>query len=296
MKAARVGRAMRTLWVLLIAVLVAPVASAQEEFGFATDQYARVAVGDVPLTSAVEADGFLHTVEYLRFDHDGNQTILDLPGRVDQGCTCSSFSLSADQATVGNNVEAGSYVFWIRNEAPASTAAAVDLAWATNGQVVIFHAADQEVTAAMNGNTLACAQDCVGSFTFFDGDLTGFWATIHPAVTTPAPAPVAEDGFGLFELVLGVVIGIAIWFALVQKGFVQARSRKQVVSKAAHEEVAAVESQEMLGARKRILMAGLKELEMAKMKAEVDDATYDALKTELKKEAVTTMRALESQS
>lgn len=299
MKPARVGRAMRTLWFLLLAALLAPVASAQGEFDFTNDAYARVAVGDVPLTDAVEAEGRLHVIEYVRVEHDGNATSLSVPeayGAI--GCTCPSFSVVDNTAQIGSNVDAGSYVFWIRNDAPAGTASAIGLSWITgDARVVIYHGANEEVTAATEGATLACAQECVGSFTFFDGNVAGFWATLHPATVVPAPPVATEgDGFGFFELAVGLLAGIALWYALVQKGLVQARSRKQVVTKAAHQEVAATESQEVLAARKRILMAGLKELEMAKMKAEVDDGTYDKLKSELKKEAVTTMRAMESQS
>ncbi|MGB1585489.1 MAG: hypothetical protein ACPHID_00390 [Thermoplasmatota archaeon] len=288
---------MRFLLIALL-LLAAPVAAQPTEFGFGTDYHARIAVGDVPLTEATEADGLLNTVEYLRFAHDGNQSTLTIPtGYVQSGCTCNAFSTSEEIITVGNTVEAGEYVFWVLRQAPAGTAFAVDLPLLAihdgSAQVNLYAPAGKDVTSAFGANELACTTGTCTIYTF-TGDLTGFWASVHPSVAAPAAPVVPDEGFGVLELVLGLLIGAGVWFFLVQKGMVQARTRKQVVAKAAHEEVAATESKEILGARKRVLMAGLKELEMAKMKSEVDDATYDKLKAELKREAVTTMRALES--
>lgn len=283
---------------LALLLLAAPVAAQPTEFGFSTDYHARVAVGDVPLTEATEPEGQVNTLEYLRFAHDGNESLLTVPtGYVNSGCTCASFSTNGDTITVGNTVEAGDYVFWVLRQAPVATTFGVDLPLLAihdgSAQVNLYVPTGNDVTSAFASNELVCTTGACTIHTF-TGDLTGFWASVHPAVTAPAAPVVQEDGFGILELVLGLLIGAGVWFLLVQKGFVQARTRKQVVAKAAHEEVAATESKDVLTARKRILMAGLKELELAKMKSEVDDATYDALKAELKREAVTTMRALES--
>lgn len=284
-------------WLLLL--LLAPTAAAQGEFDFSTDYHARIAVGDVPLTDNVEPAG-INVVEYLAFTHDGNSTTLTVPAAEARGCTCTAFSSQDGTITVGNNVEAGDYVFWIRNTQPEATTFSADLLWLAgneaSAQINIYAPAGKEVTSNVAMSQLPGVG---GDWTIYtatgssNSPLNGFWFTVHPQVETVAPV-VQEDGFGYLELVLGLIAGIVLWFWLVQKGFVQARTRKQVVAKAAHTEVAATESKETLNARKRVLMAGLKELELAKMKSEVDDATYDRLKAELKKEAVTTMRALES--
>jgi len=52
----------------------------------------------------------------------------------------------------------------------------------------------------------------------------------------------------------------------------------------------------VLEGKKRALMAALKEVEVAKMNNEMPPEVYDAVKADLKKQAVTVMRALESGS
>lgn len=111
--------------------------------------------------------------------------------------------------------------------------------------------------------------------------------------TTATPGPTATPAFSWTSLVLGLLAGILLWAFLVQRGMVQRRSRKQVVATAAHT-AAAAEGTEMLQARRRTLMAALKDLEKAKMNKEVPVDVYDRLKAELKKDTVTVMRAIEA--
>ncbi|MFO1536051.1 MAG: hypothetical protein ABR586_10330, partial [Thermoplasmatota archaeon] len=84
------------------------------------------------------------------------------------------------------------------------------------------------------------------------------------------------------------------WAFLVQRGMVQARGRKQVAQVAAHTEAAAQDPPAVLEGKKRALLAALKEVELARQSQEMDTPTYDAVKAEFKKQAVTVMRALET--
>jgi len=125
-------------------------------------------------------------------------------------------------------------------------------------------------------------------------DPNPFWVAIHPA--SPLQANPVTPGGGLspwLYAVGGLVLGILLWAFLVSRGAVQARSRRQVVATAAHEE-AAKEPAPVLEGRKRALMAALKELEMARMSNEIDVAAYDTVKADLKRQTVTVMRALET--
>jgi hypothetical protein len=120
------------------------------------------------------------------------------------------------------------------------------------------------------------------------------WLAVHPQGAADGGAQREAAKPTLDWLLMGVAffLGMVLWAFLVSRGAVQRRSRKQVVATAPHAE-AAREGQAVLEARKLALMAGLKELEMARMNKQVDDAAYDQVKGEFKAEAVTTMRAIE---
>ncbi len=125
-----------------------------------------------------------------------------------------------------------------------------------------------------------------------DRPLTGtIWFAAAPSAATTT---VADEAFPWIPVIIAVLIGALGWAFLVQRGIVQKRSRKQVAAVAAHKEVASKEPRAVLEGRKRVLMAALKELEVAKMNGDMDVPTYDALKAELKRETVTVMRALEA--
>lgn len=296
------------LLVALLALVPGAHAALQDDLDFTETYYARAAVGDIPTTSDVEPEGQLNVVEYLRFDHptdaeSGTSQIAFGGGQDALACTCGAFSVQDGQVLVHDTTEAGSYVLAVVRSVPQAQGYSLPLLLfgagvAADAEINIYAPSGFDVTAPLGGATLACTDAPCTIHSFASPLPSDFWAVMHPSlapvptqtITTTEPA-----GFGYLELILGLAAGALIWFWLVQKGFVQARTRKQVVAKAVHEEVAASESKEMLAARKRVLMAGLKDLEMAKMKKEIDDATYDQLKAELKKEAVTAMRAMESQ-
>lgn len=299
---------------LIVALLLLPAASAFEEsdLDFSQSYVARAAIGDIPSTNETEPAGQINIVEYLRFDHptdaDSGTSLIAFGGGQDRiGCTCGAFSVQDNNALVHDTTAAGEYVLVVVRSAPVADAFVLDLPMfgggvAADAQINVYLPNTHEVTAPVAGAVLPCtAGPCtIHSFTGRSGAAlpSDFWIAAHPKTgASPGTVTVTEPaGFGYLELVIGVLAGALIWFWLVQKGFVQVRSRKQKHTKSLHEEVAESESAEVLAARKRVLMAGLKDLELAKMKKEVDDATYDQLKAELKREAVTAMRALEAQS
>lgn len=90
-------------------------------------------------------------------------------------------------------------------------------------------------------------------------------------------------------LVIGLLGGGFLVFALTQGGFMAAPSRRAASSGPSF----GAESKEMLETRQRVMVAALKELEIAKKKGEVPEAMYTSLKSELKKDTVNVMRELE---
>ncbi len=90
-------------------------------------------------------------------------------------------------------------------------------------------------------------------------------------------------------LVIGLLGGGFLVFALTQGGFVPAGTRRAAPSGTSF----GAESREMLETRQRVMVAALKELEIAKKKGEVPESMYTSLKSELKKDTVNVMRELE---
>lgn len=90
-------------------------------------------------------------------------------------------------------------------------------------------------------------------------------------------------------LVIGILGGGFLVFALTQGGFVPAGKTRAAPAKAS----LGAESREMLETRQRVMIAALKELEIAKKKGEVPESQYTSLKSELKKDTVAVMRELE---
>ncbi len=292
-------------WLLAAALLlfVAPVAAQPTEYGFTEDYLARVGHGDLTLVDGAEPSDAWTIAEYVRFDHDGNQTRIAgvAPAdRIDLDCTCGNFTIENGEAIIGNNVAAGQHVIrLVRSMSGSEFTGSLVLFDAAKTSRLVAYVPEGKVLLAGVAPTAGFACTAAqGACTIHEvSPVRGASLAIVPAGVYAAPvAPTPdEDGF-LGEwgpAILGILVGIALWSYLVSKGVVQKR-RKQEVAKAAHVEAAATESQETLTARKRVLMAGLKELEKAKMTKEIETDVYDALKAELKKETVIVMRALES--
>jgi hypothetical protein len=90
-------------------------------------------------------------------------------------------------------------------------------------------------------------------------------------------------------LVIGLLGGGFLIFALTQGGFLGGGTRRAAPTTSSF----GAESKEMLEMRQRVMIAALKELEIAKKKGEVPEAQYTSLKSELKKDTVSVMRELE---
>lgn len=87
---------------------------------------------------------------------------------------------------------------------------------------------------------------------------------------------------------LGVLAGLFLAYVAVRQGWVQPATKAKKFVKGG-----AVESMGMLEARRRSLLAALKELEQAHESKEVADDVYAPLKEEYKAQAVRVMRSLE---
>ncbi len=299
---------MRFLPVLLTLTLLvaASAAVAQGEGHDATAYTYRGAIGDIPGTSAREAANAWNVQETLVFDAATTAArAVTLPSGHTFGdltCTCNGshepqpngrylFTLDANQT--------GEHTLTFTHVRPiTSPVLLVDIAVPAgekdDATIVLFVGPGESIEASSGGQQLpAAGRD--GMLYVYTGspesELSGLTAAVAPKPVLPTPDAGVSP---LLMLLVGLVAGAIAWAVLVKMGVVQKRSRKQVAAKAVHEEVAKVEAKSTLEARKRVLMAGLKELELAKAGKGIEDADYDALKAEYKRKTVTVMRALES--
>jgi hypothetical protein len=291
------------LAVLLAALLVVAPAAAQPPT-FTQAYQARIAFGDIPTTPEAEGAGW-NVLQKLRVAHAaGNDTLAPL--RVPVGmnpvaaaCTCGPVTAQADGVLIPASAPTGEHeVTLLANQASQPVAGgqlfAPRLAIPVRDAVVILYAPEghEGDALAQSPGRLGCTQGGC-TITWYTGTAAQplpdvLQVYIRPASTVAAPAP-AEPWM---LIAAAFLLGILVWAFLVRQGFVQKRSRRQVVAEAAHETIAA-EPKPILEARKRALMAALKEVEVAKMNQEIDAATYDSVKAEFKKQAVTVMRAIE---
>ncbi len=289
---------------LLMALALAPAAHAQDDFDVADTSTVRIAIGDVPRTAAVEPAGALNVIEYIKLDHDGNNTqvayTLDSGTLLTATCDCGSASRTGNVITIGNDVPAGPIVVVLGHSHAFNQTAFVPLALAHDNRdasVTFYLAPAYGVeSSAKPAATLPGAD--------FDGTVTQYattdaWFAVRPAAAGAYVAPEivtkevpTGNGINFTSILIGLIAGVAVWYVLVKQGLVQ-KQRKQEVAVAAHKEVAAAAPRPVLEGRKRLLMAALKDLEMARMNKEIEDDAYDTLKADFKKQAVTTMRALE---
>jgi hypothetical protein len=292
MKMAPVG-----LLALAALVLAAPAHAALTDDFAMTDGNAvklvRIANGDIPTTTGTEAAGRWNAVEYLT----GTTSTYTLPpGAAFDGfeCACATFTT----ATAGNeysitaNGTAAKTAFHYHYGNAGQQGFTVQAPSTGPAQVVAYLVTDG--TSFVMTGTVAVAQlphPSIQGLTINDATVpTGQAATfiIAQATTTHAKAPI-----NWLYLAAAALAGMILWSLLVSKGLVQSRSRKQIAQTAAHVEVAKKEPKAVLEGKKRALLAALKEVELARQSNEMDVPVYDAVKAELKKEAVTVMRAIE---
>lgn len=284
---------------VLALLLIAVPATAQD-----TEYTVRIGAGDIPTTPANEESGHWHVRQVLPFTH-GNATdvALFIPSGtaiVQASCTCNvSETRMNDRVawSLDDSTAAGSYhvELWSRVQAREVFATQWRMPEGTeDGLVIAFTPDGFTLEAPVQGSSPGLTTDGTRRITTFEatGDL--FWIAAHQAQASGPVVP-EPDGFDFVALAIGLALGIVLWYVLVQQGIVQKRGRKQVAAVPAHT-VAASEGKATLEARKRVLMAALKDLEVAKMNREVENDSYDIVKAELKKQAVTVMRALEEAS
>ena len=320
-----------TAALLGLAALLAttPVASAalQDNLDSVTeDTYLRGAVGDIPRTSPTEPAGQLNLVLYLRMEHTQGtetRTLVVLPtGAAEDGadCTCGGLQRNAADGemfgdppgsfvalAIPTGEPSGSYVAAYRYHVPHLGgdlyAFTLDIAQRDARSLGISLYVPQGSVAdsdlAPSGPLLPSTAENPGFVIYhYEGTpaapTSSAWFVLHPG--TAAPAAVAAGGDGgihWLELGLGALVGVLLWAFLVGRGMVQRRGRREVRREAVHEAMAGREAKPVLEARKRALLAALKELEVARMAKEMGDAAYDAVKADLKRQAVAVMRALE---
>ncbi len=308
-------RTMPFLWTALVAGLLLPAAVAQMP-AFDEAYQVRGALGDIPGTSTTETPGAWNLEQRLRVVFDNTTDELSrtyhfgIPtgaALANASCDCYQYhttvtavsvTLVIDPATtsgervitiVTRQVAGGAFGFTLRAalEAPADRA------------VVLYVPAGSQVAsnldfASPGSSTDGAAAIQFARFTASDAMPAEAWFTLHPLVEAPAPvASGGNDDLVWVFLALGIGAGALLWSRLVAAGVVQKRSRKQVAGTAAHVEAAATDSAPVLEGKKRALLAALKEVELAKQANEMPLDVYDAVKADLKKQAVTVMRALE---
>lgn len=286
---------MRTLPVLAVLLLTA--SATAQEMTFTDPHQIRIGYGDLPSTDAVEADGQWNVEETHSLDAPA---VLALPaGAMDALIRAENGTANATLEADGYHVTPeGEQVFTITYSLAGSAdvlAAQLDLepqsrVFLYTGPGAFVHAAtDSQAPLAWPGDSSILIHEFTGSLP------ERFWFNVAPVAPATSVEPTPGIGLDAMSLLLGVVAGALVWALLVSRGVVQRRSRKQVASSAVHKEVAARESKQSLAGRKRMLMAALKELEMAKMNKDIEPAVYDSLKAEFKRETVTVMRAMEEQ-
>ncbi len=308
-------RSATVLAALALAALMFAPAHAQPSMDSDAAYLVRGALGNIPSTDEVEPDGFWNQYEARRVQHDGTLTAVSFtvpPGAQDVRLTCQC------NGTISRDGQL--YTYTIDDTQPAGPAEVVfthrravstdGFGFAVSGIAaplrsdasLRFYVPENfilEADVVPSGPPLPSTSANPGLTIYvFDGTPAAplpeaVWFTAYPQTQSVEPPP-ADDGLDLLALLLGIAIGVVVWYFLVARGVVQARQRKQVVAKADHQQVAEREGPDVLEGRKRVLMAGLKELELAKANQQIETEVYDRLKAEYKKQTVTVMRALES--
>jgi hypothetical protein len=307
---------MRTWTAVLALALVALAVPAEAQPPTFPHAYQlRGAVGDIPTTATAEpADAWnleqRLTVQFSNATEATYTFTVPAGASVDNTtCTCNPSQTRVTATTVtftlGTQVASGEHTMTLGTTQPAGDAIAFDLglplAAAPGDRIIILYvpAGSSLVASAEPTEDPLVSTSGTAAIHVIDGGVAPigdrFWAAI-------VPGTVAQDTSGgghawagwALHLALGLVAGALLWALLVSKGVVQAKSRRQVAATAAHVEAAAAEPAPVLEGRKRALLAALKEIEVAKMNNEMPNEVYDAVKADLKRQAVTVMRALET--
>lgn len=306
-------RAMRLLTGLLVAaVLAAALPASAQPPTFDHAYQVRGAFGDIPTTQAAEPAGAWNMEQRLavRFEnHSEARYVLHVPAGaevVNATCTpCSTTQAepSADAVTfiLAASEPSGAYTLTLATRQAAGLAFGFSVdapsGVAEDDRVAILYVPTGYAhSAPFEGTSPGLSTDGSARIVVFEGFHDPLWVAIHAGEAASAGG---ADGDGalsgwLLPAVAGLLLGIVLWALLVSRGVVQAKSRRQVAATAAHVEAAQADPPAVLEGKKRALMAALKDIEVAKMNSEMPPEVYDAVKADLKRQAVTVMRALES--
>jgi hypothetical protein len=287
----------------LLALLAAPVAHAAltDTTDFAEASYLRVADGDIPRTTATEPAGQWNLVEYARVTSGASVAArFALPaGFSPDGadCTCGNVTVTVlpsglFQVASSAAPSATTLVAFRAHHAAGDVAFSFDPQQSDAWTASFYLRQGQSVQSGNTPSTkdLPSTAENPGYFiTSFSGSGSGWFQL---GATPSVPAPVTQTNWVLVGVAL--VAGAFVWAFLVSRGLVQKKGRKQVAQVAAHVEAAAADPAPVLEGKKRALLAALKEVELARQANEMPTDVYDVVKADLKKQAVTVMRALET--
>jgi hypothetical protein len=284
---------------------------------FTEDSYLRLAFGDIPRTTAQESPQQWNLVEYQRVTDDGASAsgwspgVFSLPAGFEfdsADCTCGNVTVhllpdGQYQVDYPPSVPAGEYVIAFRAHSQYSTVSFLYAPENTPWTASFYLVDGQEIASSLDASVAGLPSTAenpgyeIWSYTATAGQDQGISAWFVAGHDAPGTVGMAGRGMAInpwLMLAVGALLGILLWAFLVSRGTVQAKGRKQMANTAAHVEAAAHDPPAVLEGKKRALLAALKEIEVAKMNNEMPNDVYDAVKADLKKQAVTVMRALES--
>lgn len=121
---------------------------------------------------------------------------------------------------------------------------------------------------------------------------TGNVQFTYQANSVQLPGEATGPGGWLLAAV-GLIIGALLVYGLTQGGIIGGAKSGSTSSAGASGPSIGAEPRDMLELRQRVMIASLKELEIAKKKGEVSDGLYTPLKAELKQDTVRVMREIE---
>lgn len=290
-----------------LAVLLVPAVPAQPPT-YSEAFQVRAAMGDIPTTNATEPSNSWNIEQRVLVQASGTaQTVtLQVPAGstlANASCTCGSQPTVNGREVTFQVSGSGRQTITVLSSQPTARAFGFEVlrpGAAGETVVVLYVPTSYDVETPVEGNSPGLSTDGSARIVEYRGASVPnpFWASLHLATTAGGDDEASSSqGPGInpwLMLALGVLLGAILWAVLVSKGAVQAKSRKQVATTAAHVEAAANDPPAVLEGKKRALLAALKEIEVAKMNNEMPNEVYDAVKADLKRQAVTVMRALES--
>lgn len=296
--------------IALLALVASAAPAAAQAPDFSQAYQLRAAMGNIPTTNATEPDNAWNieqrlTVQFTNATESRHGFQVPAGASVlNATCTCnpSQATVSNDAVvfTLPTSLPSGTYVLTVTTTQRVDrsfgfSVNAADAVPQADRVAIVYLPAGAEYDAQQEPDSRLPGVTTSATILQFNAPHSPFWFSVHPASAVGATGDDDDAAWTewLVPAAIGLLLGIVLWAALVSKGMVQAKSRKQVVATAAHVEAAA-EPAPVLEGRKRALLAALKEIEVAKQNNEMPPEVYDAVKADLKKQAVTVMRALEA--